>query len=285
MERAVSIIIPAFNEESGLDSFLGNLVPIARERGWEVLVIDDGSTDGTASIVRKAGARLVSQPYNKGYGAALKAGIRNASHETIVMMDSDGQHRPEDLDRLLEHAGTHDMVVGQRRKAGGIRAPGKKLLSMVADYLSGVRIPDLNSGFRVFTKKTVGEFLHICPNGFSFTTTITLAYLRAGYSVKYVPIRTEERIGRASNVRFFGDGYKTFLLIVRVIVLFNPLKVFMPVSIVLFLAGALFTIYGIVAYRRAPNMGMLAILTSVLVFFMGIFADQISAIRRERHPG
>jgi len=207
MQQPVSIIIPAYNEETGLRTFLDELVPISRE---------------------------------------------------------------------------YDMVVGARSRNVPLRAPGKKILSMVANYLSGVEIPDLNSGLRAFRRKAVSEFLHICPNGFSFTTTITLAFLRAGYSIKYVPITAEMRVGRASNVRYFKDGYKTFLLIVRVIVLFNPLKVFMPISLVLFWAGVLFTLYGIIVFRRAPNMGVLTILTSILVFFMGIFADQISAIRRER---
>ncbi|MBU8921035.1 MAG: hypothetical protein KOO63_04350, partial [Bacteroidales bacterium] len=186
-----------------------------------------------------------------------------------------------DIDKLIGEIGDYDMVVGARGKSKGVRAPGKKILSLVANYLSGMDIPDLNSGFRAFRKETIFQFLHICPNGFSFTTTITLAYLRSAYSVKYLPIPAEVRVGRASNVSFFKDGYKTFLLIIRVIVLFNPLKVFVPVSIMIMVVGILFTIYGILRFGRAPNMGVLTILTSVLLFFMGIMADQISALRRE----
>ncbi|MFA4946985.1 MAG: glycosyltransferase family 2 protein [Candidatus Krumholzibacteriia bacterium] len=279
---ALSIIIPAYNEEQGLDRALGRLMPIARERGWEVIVIDDGSTDGTGNVTTRHGARLVSHPENKGYGASLKTGIRNASHELVLMMDSDGQHDASQIEMLLAHADRYDMVVGARKKMVGMRAPGKKLLSLVANYLSDVKIPDLNSGFRVFKKSTIRSFLHFCPNGFSFTTTITLAYLREGYSVKYIPIDVEKRIGRASTVAFLQDGYKAFLLIIRVIVLFNPLKVFMPASLVLFVAGAVFSIYGIIAFGRMPNSGVLTILSSIILFFMGILADQISAIRRER---
>lgn len=282
MSVRASIIIPAYNEESGLESFLGTLMPMAKQKSWEVIVVDDGSTDGTAEVVGKHGARLISHPYNKGYGAALKTGIRSASSETVVMMDSDGQHDPANVEHLVSLIGEYDMVVGARGRGAGVRVPAKRLLSVVANFLSGVKIPDLNSGFRAFRKDTIIEFLHFCPNGFSFTTTVTLAYLRAGYSVKYLPIKTDTRIGRPSNVRFFKDGYKTFLLIIRVIVLFNPLKVFIPASIVLFIIGTLFTIYGIIVFGRAPNMGILTILSSILLFFMGILADQISAIRRER---
>jgi glycosyltransferase involved in cell wall biosynthesis len=281
-ESGVSIIIPAFNEERGLEGALGPLMPIAARKAWEVIVVDDGSTDGTVEIVRRHGARLVSHPENKGYGAALKTGIRNASNDTIVTMDADGQHDPSQIELILSYMDRYDMVVGARKKMGGIRAPGKRILSMVANYLSGVNIPDLNSGFRAFRKSVMKSFLHFCPNTFSFTTTMTLAYLREGYSVRYVPIDVERRVGRASTVRFFRDGYKTLLLIIRVIVLFNPLKVFIPSSIVLFIFGVLFTIYGIVVFHRAPNTGVLTILSSIILFFMGILADQISSIRRER---
>jgi glycosyltransferase involved in cell wall biosynthesis len=278
----VTVIIPAFNEEKGLGIALPALMGTARERGWEVIVIDDGSTDGTASVAESHGARVIRHPENKGYGAALKSGIRSASNDLVVMMDSDGQHDASRIDGLLVHMDRYDMAVGARRRMVGIRAPGKKLLSIVANYLAGVKIPDLNSGLRAFRRDTIRSFLHFCPNSFSFTTTITLAYLREGYGVKYVPIDVEQRVGRASTVKFFRDGYKTFLLIIRVIVLFNPLKVFMPVSLALFALGAVFTIYGIAAFGRAPNMGVLTILSSVILFFMGVLADQISALRRER---
>ncbi|MFO7915942.1 MAG: glycosyltransferase family 2 protein [Candidatus Krumholzibacteriales bacterium] len=281
-EKTVSIIIPAYNEEEGLGSTLMELMPLAEERGWEVIVIDDGSTDRTAEIVKENGSILVSHPYNKGYGASLKSGIRNASGEIVVMMDSDGQHSGVDIDKLLEHIDRYDMVVGARKGNVLVRAPGKKLLSMVANFLSGMKIPDLNSGFRAFYRETVKSFIHFCPNGFSFTTTITLAYLRESFNVKYVPIEADTRVGRPSSVKFFRDGYKAFLLIIRVIVLFNPLKVFIPASMFLLLAGTAFTFYGIAVYGRAPNTGILVILSSIILFFMGILADQISSIRRER---
>ncbi|MBN1163714.1 MAG: glycosyltransferase family 2 protein [Candidatus Krumholzibacteriota bacterium] len=278
----ISIIIPAYNEEEGLDRALGSLMPIAAAKGWEVIVVDDGSTDKTPEVVKEQGASLISHPVNKGYGASLKTGIRVAGGEVVIIMDSDGQHDASGIEQLLEHIDRYDMVVGARKKNVLIRAPGKKLLSLVANFLSGVKIPDLNSGFRAIRKNIVKSFLHICPNGFSFTTTITLAFLREGYNVKYVPLEAEMRVGRKSSVKFFRDGYKTFLLIIRVIVLFNPLKVFIPASLFLLVAGVLFTLYGIISFGRAPNVGILAILSSIILFFMGILADQISAIRRER---
>jgi glycosyltransferase involved in cell wall biosynthesis len=280
--KKISIIIPAFNEEDGLVRALGGLMPLAKDRDWEVIVVNDGSTDSTADVVLQYEARLISHPYNKGYGASLKTGIRNATGEIVVIMDSDGQHDAADIEKLLEHIENYEMVVGARSRDVLIRAPGKKLLSMVANFLSGIKIPDLNSGFRAFYKDTVRSFMHFCPNGFSFSTTITLAYLREGFSVKYIPIEAEARVGRTSSVKFFRDGYKAFLLIIRVIVLFNPLKVFIPASLGLFFFGALFTLYGIIAFGRAPNTGILIILSGVILFFMGILADQISSIRRER---
>lgn len=281
--KSVSIIIPAYNEEKGIVRSLEGLISVAGERGWEVIVVDDGSTDRTAEMALKEGVKLISHPYNKGYGAALKTGIRNSSGDIVIMMDSDGQHNPSEIERLLSYTEDYDMVVGSRAKSTGARRPAKKLLSIVANYLSGVKIPDLNSGFRALRKKAVSGLLHICPNGFSFTTTITLAYFREGYSVKYVPIETDKRVGRPSNVRFFKDGYKAFLLIIRVIVLFNPLKVFIPVAMFLFAIGFVFTVYGIISFGRAPNTGILIILSSIILFFMGVLADQISALRRERH--
>ncbi|HMA76860.1 MAG TPA: hypothetical protein VKO43_06105, partial [Candidatus Krumholzibacteriaceae bacterium] len=158
----------------------------------------------------------------------------------------------------------------------------KKLLSIVANFLSGVKIPDLNSGFRAFYRDKVESFMHFCPNGFSFSTTITLAFLREGFNVKYVPIDAASRVGRTSSVKFFRDGYKAFMLIIRVIVLFNPLKVFVPASIFMFFLGVLFTIYGITTVGRIVDTGILIMLSSVILFFMGVLADQVSSIRRER---
>jgi len=151
-DEGVSTIIPAYNEEEGLRTFLGSLMPYAEERRYEVIVIDDGSTDGTAIVAGKFGATVLSHHRNKGYGAALKTGIRSSSNEIIVMMDSDGQHNPSDIEKLLSYIGEYDMVVGARGTSKGIRAPGKKVLPLVANYLSGYKIPDLNSGFRVFKK-------------------------------------------------------------------------------------------------------------------------------------
>jgi glycosyltransferase involved in cell wall biosynthesis len=281
--RQISIVVPAFNEEEAIGAVVENL--LRNQPGAEVLVVDDGSTDGTAEVARSGGATVIRHPYNKGYGAALKTGIERASGEFVVLVDADGQHDSADLELLVREAENHDMVVGARdlrTHSTFFRRPGKALLGSVANYLAGTKIPDLNSGFRLVRRERVLEFFHILPNGFSFTTTLTLAFLTAAHNVKYVPVRTRSRQGGSSSVGFFRDAAKAFLLVIRTIVLFNPLKVFVPASLFLGLFGLAFTIFGIVAYGRAPNTGILIILTGVIVFFFGILADQISAMRRER---
>ena len=186
-----SIIIPAFNEEKGLDLTLSKLKNISTSGDYEIIVVDDGSTDNTSAVARRYGVKVIRNPYNKGYGASLKAGIRDASSDVVLIMDSDGQHKPEDIDKLLSHIGENDMVVGARSRDSHFsfwRRPGKSVLNIVANYLSGRKIPDLNSGFRAVRKERVMELMHILPNGFSFSTTITLGLFKDAYNVKYIPI-------------------------------------------------------------------------------------------------
>jgi len=279
----VSVVIPAYNEEAGLRKIVPRLRRLAEVA--EVIVVDDGSTDATAEIAAEAGARVVRQPYNKGYGAALKRGIREASSDVIVIMDSDGQHNPDDIARLLELLGDYDMVVGARTGRSVVpvlRRPGKRLLTWVAEYLVDQKIPDLNSGFRAFRRERALEFMHILPNGFSFTTTLTLAFMKAGYSVGYVPIETPARTGRKSSVSFLRDGLQTALLITRAVTLFNPLKVFVPPSLFLLVVGAIYAIWGIVVQFHIPTGAVLSILAGLVIFFFGILSDQVSIIVRER---
>lgn len=282
--REVSIVIPAFNEEIGLRRIVPELRRAANVA--EVIVVDDGSTDATAQVAREAGARVLRQPYNKGYGASLKRGIREAATDFIVIMDSDGQHNPEDISRLLEPLGEYDMVVGERtRQSRGpwTRRPGKILLTWVAQYLIGQKIPDLNSGFRAFARERALEFMHMLPNGFSFTTTLTLALMKAGYSVGYVPIEVPARVGRRSSVRFARDGLQTALLITRAIALFNPLKVFVPISFLLLTTGVLYTLWAFI-WRgfHVPSGAVLSILAGLIVLMFGILSDQVAIIVRER---
>lgn len=281
---ALSVVVPAFNEEEVISSVLERLKEECARHDYEIIVVDDGSTDSTYDIAKAVGVKIVRHHYNKGYGAALKTGARTAKSDLILIMDSDGQHNPEEIESLMEYASDYDMVVGARRRDSQLplsRRPWKRLLGSVANYLARRDIPDLNSGFRVIRKSRLMEFMHILPNGFSFSTTITLALLKAGYDVKYVPIKTLRREGRKSNVSFLRDGTRTIMLIIRTIVLFDPLRVFTPVSAILFLAGLGFGIYGVAYYRRIPSTSVIILLASILIFFFGVLADQVSALRRQ----
>ncbi len=285
-EYEATIVIPAYNEEIGISKILNDLKFVSEN--YEIIVADDGSTDKTYETAKGFGVKIIRHRYKKGYGAAIKTGIRKASAEIIVTIDADAQHNVEDIARFITEMkdNNYDMVVGSRSgksRLSFLRKSGKKILNIVANYLVERKIPDLNSGFRAFKKEKALEFFHILPNGFSFSTTITLAMLKDVYDVKYLPITALGRIGRKSNLNIIKDGLQTLLLIIRVIMLFNPLKVFIPMSILLFLCGFLFTLYGILTLKQGvPNTGVIIILSSIMIFFFGIVADQIAALRREK---
>ncbi len=283
---AVSIVIPAFNEDRGLPRVLAALEDW-RQRGVEIIVVDDGSTAGTRAAAESAGVRVIHHRSNKGYGASLKSGIRAARGDVIITMDSDGQHNPADIQRLLDELVDADMVVGMRGKGShtpSLRKPGKWVLAKVANYLAETNIPDLNSGFRAIRCQTVKRFLHILPNGFSFSTTLTLALFKEGYNVAYVPITAAPRTGK-STVKPLRDGFNTILLIMRTVALFDPLKVFLPASVLLLLIGILYWILDSVYLGRPniPSGAVILFVSAVVVFMFGILADQVSAIRREKN--
>jgi len=286
-EYEATIIIPAYNEEIGISKILNDLKFVSEN--YEIIVVDDGSTDTTYENAKGFGVKIFQHRFKKGYGAAIKTGIREASAEIILTMDADAQHNVGDVARFITEMknNNYDMVVGSRSVKSHIsflRKLGKKILNIVANYLVERKIPDLNSGFRAFKKEKALEFIHIFPNGFSFSTTITLAMLKDVYDVKYLSITTFERIGRKSSLNIIKDGLQTLLLIIRVLMLFNPLKVFIPMSILLFLCGFLFTLYGLIIIKKGvQNTGVIIILSSIMIFFFGIFADQISALRREKN--
>ena len=277
----VTIVIPAHNEEEGIADVINGVKGL--NTGYEILVVDDGSTDNTYKLASDAGVKVIRHPYNKGYGAALKTGIRTAEADIVLFMDADMQHKPSDIKKLIQYIEGYDMVVGARTKKSKIsllRRPGKKILSITANYLAGMKIPDLNSGFRALKKSVVLEFLHILPNSFSFSTTITLALINSGYSVKYVPIEAPERVG-TSKIKPFRDGFNFIMLIIRTVVLFNPLKVFLPVAIVLFILGFLDLLYELIYHFNVSSASILLIVSAIFIFFFGILADQIASIRRE----
>lgn len=281
--ESVSIIIPAYQESEAIGPVVRNVLRVAQGLGCpaEVIVVDDGSTDNTGDMARDAGAQVLVHPYNRGYGAALKTGIRAATNRTVLFLDADGQHDPEDIRRLLDERKVYDMVVGARRRSQGSplwRKPGKAFLGWFANNLTGKQIPDLNSGFRALDREMALRFLPIMPNGFSFSTTSTIAAFRGGYTVQYVPIQVAPRVGKSTVTVM--DGFKTIMLIIRIVTLFAPLRVFLPVSLATFLMGIGFVIYGYIDSGAASLKGIMVVLASVLFFLFGILVDQVAAIRR-----
>ena len=277
----VTIIIPAYNEEEGIANVITQLKELSENH--EILVVDDGSTDNTYKLATDTGVKVIRHPYNKGYGAALKTGIRNAKGDIVLFMDADRQHQPHDIKKLIQYIREYDMVVGARTKKSKIsllRRLGKKILSITANYLAGMKIPDLNSGFRAIKKSVALEFMHILPNSFSFSTTITLALITSGYSVKYIPIEAPGRVGK-SKIKPFRDGFRFILMIVRTISLFNPLKIFLPLSLLLFLGGMSSLIYDII-HRNITDTSIFLIISSLIIFFFGVLSDQVSVLIRGR---
>lgn len=278
---SVTILIPAYNEEQIIASVLDSLLKL-RKDDWEIIVIDDGSTDRTFDIASSfSGVKVIRHSKNKGYGATLKTGIKNATGEYIITFDSDGQHNPENIKELLEHIEKYDMVATyrtQRIHSSLWRMPGKWLIGWLANYLSRTKIPDLNSGFRAFRKDVITKYLHICPNGFSFSTTITLTLLCEGYDIKFIPIKAQKRIGKSTvSVK---TGFEAILLILRLITLFNPLRIFIPISFFFGCLGVIFLVHDVLN-KNLNDLTILLILSSFLIFFFGLMADQMAHIRRE----
>jgi glycosyltransferase involved in cell wall biosynthesis len=278
---ATSIVIPAFNEAASIGPLVADLRAAAQ---WhEILVVDDGSGDDTAARAAAAGARVIRHPYNKGNGAAVKTGIRQATGAFLLIIDADGQHRPADASRLVSHLGVYDLVVGARSahtQATAARRLGNALLNVLASYLTEQPIPDLTSGFRAARRECLVEFLHLLPNGFSTPTTTTLAFLKAGYSVRFEPVDAALRQG-VSAIKLGSDGLGFFLILLKVMTIYSPLRVFLPVSAAAFLVGVAYAVWTIATQSHVTNSSVLLILLSVLVFLVGLVSEQIAAMRFE----
>lgn len=280
----ISIIIPAYNEEQVIGKVIEDIRRQMGDRNYEILVVDDGSDDGTAKEIEESGVRLLQHPYNKGNGAAVKTGIRNALGKVVVLMDGDGQHNPEDIDRLLEYIPKYDMVVGARTaesESAVHRDLANKAYNMLAGYLTQMKIMDLTSGFRAIKTSLAKRFVYLLPNKFSYPTTITLSMIRAGFSVKYIPIKAFRRVG-SSKIRIFRDGATFFLIMIKIATLFSPLRIFIPISMTSFLLGLVYGAYMILKHSHFSNMILLLLITGVLVFLLGLIAEQIAMLRLER---
>jgi len=278
---SISIVIPAFNEGHAIADVVAVLRGAAEWR--EIIVVDDGSSDDTAARAEAAGASVVRLAYNMGNGAAVKNGIRRATGEYVLIIDADGQHPPEDALRLASRLGHYDMVIGARSKetqATQARRAGNGVLNRLAGYMTGRDIPDLTSGFRGARTSGLREFLHLLPNGFSTPTTTTLAFIKGGYSVTFEPIHARQRSGQ-SKIRLARDGAKFLVIIFKIITIFSPLRIFLPISVASFALGAGYGIWNVVAHARIPNGSVLLILFAVVVFLVGLVSEQISALRFE----
>jgi glycosyltransferase involved in cell wall biosynthesis len=277
--RTVSVVIPALNEAAAIAEVVRQLSGAA---AWaEILVVDDGSSDDTAARATAAGARVLRHPYTKGNGAAVKTGIRAASGEYLLIMDGDGQHPPSDAVRLASRLGEYDLVVGARApgtQAGLTRRAGNAVLNGLASFLTEREIPDLTSGFRAARRECLLEFLHLLPNGFSTPTTTTMAFVRAGYNVAFEPVDARQRVGE-SKIRLSRDGPKFLLIMMRVMTIFSPLRIFLPISVVSFVAGAAYALYTIIEQGKIPNGAVLLIMFAVIVFLVGLVSDQVAALR------
>jgi len=278
-----TIVIPVYNEEENLPRLFSELKRLSDE--YTVLFVNDCSDDNSGELIKKSGFEYIEHPENYGYGASLKTGIRNSRTKYVIIMDSDGQHKIEEIFRLVEYSDKYDMVVGARKqKENMLRRPGKIILRLFSNYLSGRKIPDLNSGLRVFNREFVTKYFPILPDGFSFTTTITLSSLVDGYHVKYVPVDINPRSGGKSRVGIVKDGLSTLYLILKMMVFFNPLKVFLPISIFLFLLSGydLYFEYTLRNSFNIPDSFITLSIAALIFFFFGVIADMLATMRKWR---
>lgn len=280
---ATTVIIPVYNEQDAVAKIILELKTEYPQ--LKIIAVDDSSTDNSYQEIMKLGpmVTVLKHRYNKGYGASLKTGLKNCMTKYAVFFDADGQHDPKDIMCLIAEIPGYDMVVGARSKDSEVqrhRRPGKWILHKVANLLVEQKIPDINSGFRIVNVDLVKSYIHLLPNKFSFSTTITLIFMKELLDVKFIPIKTRRRVGK-STVKYFYDGFSALLLIIRIIILFDPLKIFIPMSIFIFSLGFARFIYMLVSGQLTTVTSLFGMLAGVLIFFFGLLADQLASIRRE----
>ena len=275
----ISIVLPAKNESAAIGQTLAQIQQL--QLAHEIIVVNDGSTDQTKQVAETVGAKVVTHPYSKGNGAAIKTGARTATGDIIVFMDADGQHDPQDITHLLEKIEQgYDLVVGARQKGSQAsvgRGIANALYNNLATYMTEQKVEDLTSGFRAVRADKFREFLYLLPNGFSYPTTSTMAFFRAGYSVTYVPIHAAKRIGK-SHIHPLKDGIRFFLIIFKIATLFSPLKMFLPIAVLLFMMATGWYGYTLWDAGRFTNMSALLYTGSIMIFLMGLISEQITAL-------
>ena len=275
----VSVVLPAKNESAAISQTIVQIQQL--QLAHEIIVINDGSTDQTKQVAEQAGAKVITHPYSKGNGAAIKTGARTATGDVIVFMDADGQHDPQEIPRLLKKIEEgYDLVVGARQKGSQAsvgRGIANKLYNNLASYMSDHTVQDLTSGFRAVRADKFREFIYLLPNGFSYPTTSTMAFFRAGYSVAYVPIHAAKRIGK-SHIHPVKDSVRFFLIIFKIATLYSPLKMFLPFAVILFILATSWYGYTLYEFGRFTNMSALLYTGSIMVFLMGLISEQITAL-------
>ena len=279
-KKEITVVIPAYNEEKAIGKVISDLKQLNFVN--EIIVVDDGSTDSTRQNAIESGAHVISHEVNSGYGASLKTGILNSKNNNIAFIDADAQHNPEDLKEMIKYLDEYDIVIGAR-KAGSHsplwRKPGKKFIHMLANYLAGFKIPDLNCGLRIVKKELIEPYLKIFPNKFSFSTTSTVFFIKDGFKVKFIQITAKKRIGESTlKIR---HGLDTIILVLRMITLFDPFKIFLPVSISIFSLGFINASFEAIMFRQFSATSLFLGIASLMVFFFGMISDHISTIRKE----
>lgn len=283
---SVSVIIPVHNEVCSIPGLVDDLTILLKrmDRAWEILVINDGSTDGIVEALHNKEIRVISHPYNMGNGAAIKTGVRHALGKIVVMMDGDGQHNPHDIPRLISQIGFYDMVVGARSngfRQNKHRALANILYNWLASYITNFRVKDLTSGFRVIKTHVLRRYLYLLPNTFSYPTTLTLSLLKSGHSLKYETIQISKRLGK-SKIRLFSDGFRFLVIIFKIATFFSPLKIFLPFSWLFFAMGLANYSYTYYMSYQFTSMSLLMFIAGFLFFLLGLISEQIAQLRLDR---
>ncbi|MDD2702678.1 MAG: glycosyltransferase family 2 protein [Candidatus Omnitrophica bacterium] len=283
--HSFEIVIPAHNEEANIGGVI-NEIRAVMGAGCPVIVIDDASADRTGEIAAASGARVIRHPYRMGNGASVKTGLRNAAADMVVIMDADGQHQPCNIPLLLKQMENFDMAIAARDfRSLSPRTFANIVYNSFAGYVTRFKIKDLTCGFRIVKRKLALKFLYLLPNGFSSPSTLTLAFLKAGRSITYVPVSSVRRAGGKSKINIIGDGARFFVLIIRIATFFSPLRVFVPVSLLFFLSGLGYYLHTFIHGHRFTNMSALLLTASIIIFMLGLVSEQIAQLRMDRTEG